>query len=181
MNRLLKVFLALSLPVFAVLLLLLNTRSAQSDLRQQAVLSYVALRRTTLSQPLTIGQYVWASMPQNFRAEMGGETFGNSLYYQMAHSYLQPEPSTVTPSPTATVLGALSPFSMTIGAYLSGRSLPYPPTDLWCVQLHSPDPAAPQVVLAALHQDIYNAEWVVHEVTDPETVLATVGCKFPAQ
>jgi hypothetical protein len=59
--------------------------------------------------------------------------------------------------------------------------MPYPPNDLWCAQLSSPDPAAPKVVVAGLHQDIYNAEWIVHEVADPATVLPAIGCQFSAQ
>ena len=181
MNRLLKVLLALSLPVVVVVILLLNVRSEQPDLLQLAVQTYVWFKRTTMNQSLTIGQYVWASMPQNFRAEIGGETFGESVYYRTMHRYAEIARPAPTYSLTPTPLGALSPFSMTTSAYLPGRPLPYPPTDLWCVQLTSPDPAAPKAVLVALHQDMYNAEWVVHEVTNPETVLATVGCKFPAQ
>ena len=181
MNRLFKVLLALSLPVLAVVILLSNVRSEQFDLRRQAVQTYVFFKRATMNQSLTIGQYVWASMPQNFRAELSQDSFGNAIYYQTTQHYALAAQPTPTHSLTATPLGVLSPFSMTTGAYMAGRPLPYPPTDLWCVQLISSDPAAPKVVLAALHQDMYNAEWIVHEVTDPETVLATVGCKFPGQ
>jgi hypothetical protein len=176
MSRLLKVFLALGLPVLAVVMLLLNVRSGEPDQRQQAVLSYVSSKRTTMTQPLTVGQYVWASMPQNFHAEMSGDSFGNSTYYQTAHRYDQTAQPHFTFPMTATL-----PSTLTQGGYYGGMPIPYPPTDLWCVQLSSPDPAAPNVVLAALHQDIYNAEWIVHEVTDPATVLPTVGCQFPNQ
>jgi hypothetical protein len=62
--------------------------------------------------------------------------------------------------------------------YRPARPMPYPPNDLWCVPLTNPDPAAPKVILVALHQDMFNAEWIVHEVTDPEAVLAAVGCQF---
>ena len=57
--------------------------------------------------------------------------------------------------------------------------MPYPPNDLWCAQLSSPDPAAPKVVLAGLHQDMYNAEWIVHEVTDPAAVLPLLVVNSP--
>jgi hypothetical protein len=176
MNRLLKVFLALSLPVLAVLVVLLNTRSEQPDLRQQAVLSYVFFKHTTMTQPLAIGQYAQASMPQNFRAALSQDSFGNATYYQTAHRYDQTAQPNLTFPLTATM-----PPTLTRSSYLSGMPIPYPPTDLWCVQLFSPDPAAPKVVLAALHQDIYNAEWIVHEVSDPAAVLPAIGCKFAAQ
>jgi hypothetical protein len=181
MNRLFKVLLALSLSVLAVVILLLNTRTGQPDLRQEAVQTYVSFKRATMNQSLTIGQYVWASMPQNFRAELSRDSFGNATYYQPTQYYAQAAQPTPTHSLTATPLGTLAPYSMTTSAYRAGRPLPYPPTDLWCVQLISPDPAAPKVVLAALHQDIYNAEWIVHEMTDLETVLPAVGCKLSTQ
>ena len=187
MNHLLKVFLVLCLSALAVVVVLLTARSEGSDLRQQAVESYVAFKQTTLAQPVSVGQYVWASMPQNFRPEMSRDSFGNAIYYQPSQRYIWPTQPAQTRQPSAffsiteTTPGALGPYSMTTSAYMSGRPLPYPPTDLWCVQLISPDPAAPQVVLAALHQDIYNAEWIVHEVIDPKTILAAVGCQFSAQ
>jgi 4-amino-4-deoxy-L-arabinose transferase-like glycosyltransferase len=176
MNRLLKVILALSLPIVAVVILLLNTRSGEPDLRQQAVLSYVFFRRTILTQPLTVRQYLWASMPQNFHAKMSGDSYGNARYYQTAHRFGQ----TAQPHPTFPLTATLPP-TLTWSGYLSGMPIPYPPTDLWCVELSSPDPAAPQVVLVALHQDIYNAEWIVHAVTDPAAVLPIVGCQFSRQ
>ena len=189
MNRLLKVLLALSLPIVAVVILLLNARSEEPDLRQQAVRTYVFFKRMTMAQSLTIGQYVWASMPQNFRAEMSEDSFGNSYYYQAAHPYGRvaqatfPLSATLLPTqPHLTFpLSATLPPTVTQGGYYGGMPIPYPPTDLWCVQLSSPEPAAPKVVLAALHQDIYNAEWIVHEVTDPATVLPAVGCRFSNQ
>lgn len=176
MSRLLKVLLALSLPIVAVVVLLLNVRSGEPDLRQQAVRTYVFFKRTTMTQSLTIGQYVWASMPQNFNAKMSGDSYGNATYYQTAHRFGQ------TAQPHLTFpLSATLPSTATQSGYDGGMPIPYPPTELWCVQLSSPDPAAPKVVLAALHQDIYNAEWIVHEVTDPATVLPAVGCQFSNQ
>ncbi len=177
MNHALRVIIVLSLSALAVVVVLLTARTEESDLRQQAVQTYVFFKHTTMSQTLTINQYVWASMPQNFRAEMSRDSFGNAYYYQTTQHFAQAVQPTATRPATATPFGAVSPYSVST-AYLSGRPLPYPPTDLWCVQLNSPDPSAPHVVLAALHQDMYNAEWVVHEVNDPEAVLAAVGCKF---
>lgn len=178
MNRLFKVFLALCLPVIAVVVLLLNTRSSsQPDLRQLAVLSYVAFKNARLAQPLTVGQYVLARMPQNFRADIGGETFGESVYYRTAQRYAADEQPILTFPLTAT----MPPPTYTKSNYLPGRPMPYPPTDLWCVQLISSDPATPKAVLVAQHQDMYNAEWIVHEVDDLNTVLATVGCAFASQ
>jgi hypothetical protein len=104
---------------------------------------------------VVIKQYVQASLPQNFRSEMSKTSYGDTPYYITTHR--------------------------TNPDYPGLKPLPYPPNDLWCVQLKRTDPAAPQVVVIALHQDIYNADWVMHEVTDPATVLPTVGCEFSTQ
>ena len=61
------------------------------------------------------------------------------------------------------------------------KPLAYPPEDLWCVQLKSADPIIPKVVLFALHQDMYTAQWRVHKLNNAEAVLAAVGCQFSRQ
>jgi hypothetical protein len=108
-----------------------------------------------LDRGVEIAQYVQARLPQSFRAEMSAASYGNTPYYVTDH---RDNPN-----------------------YPGVKPLPYPPNDLWCVKLKSADPTVPQVVVMALHQDIYNADWVMHEVTDPETVLVAVGCKFASQ
>ena len=156
MNRVSKIGLALLVPAVAVLVVVLvNNRSDQLDPRQQVVQAYVQYRGKSLSQPLVVGEYTEARLPQNFRPIMSELSYGDTPYYQTTQR--------------------------TNTNYPGQKPLPYPPTDLWCVQLLTPDPTAPKVVLAALHQDIYNAEWIVHEVTDPETVMAAVGCIFSTQ
>jgi hypothetical protein len=47
-----------------------------------------------------------------------------------------------------------------------GRTLPYPPQRVRCVLLerrYSASRVTHQVLLVALHQDLYHADWVVHE------------------
>ena len=47
--------------------------------------------------------------------------------------------------------------------------MPYPPSEAWYVDLGSRDDTTFTVVLAQ-HQDLYNAEWAVHELpADPKT------------
>jgi len=153
MNRLFRVILVLALPVAAVLIIVLSGNRAGSHSQMETLVSEYVY--PFIDRGVVIKQYVQASLPQNFRAEMSKASYGNTPYYVTAHR-ANPD-------------------------YPGQKPLPYPPNDLWCVQLKSTDPAAPQVVVIALHQDIYNADWVMHEVTDPETVLATVGCKFSTQ
>jgi hypothetical protein len=153
MNRLLGLTLSLSLPIAAVLIIVLSgDRSRTSSSMNTLVNSYV---NPFLDHGVTIVQYVQARLPQNFRAEMSTASYGNTPYYITIHR-ANPD-------------------------YPGQKPLPYPPNDLWCVKLTGTDPTAPQMVVLALHQDIYNADWVMHEVTDPETVVATVGCQIPIQ
>ena len=193
MNHLFRVILVLCLATIAVTFLIIsNNRANPRPAHQLAVEQYAAYRRSTTIPTLTITQYAQARMPQNFRPDMSRLSFGYSIYYVTDRHY-GPYPSissawpltitttpvpTITTTPVPTITATLVP-TMTGIWYGGGKPMPYPPNDLWCAQLSSPDPAAPKVVVAGLHQDIYNAEWIVHEVTDPETVLSSVGCEFP--
>jgi hypothetical protein len=185
MNRLFRVILVLCLATVAVVALIIsNNRASPRAAHQLAVEEYVAYRRSTTIPTLTIKQVVEARMPQNFRPDMSKTSFGYSVYHQTQQRYDEPSdenvwPITVSVWPlTMTTTTVLTPTRM---GYWGGRPMPYPPNDLWCAQLSSPNPAAPTVVLAGLHQDMYNAEWIVHEVTDPATVLPAIGCQFSTQ
>lgn len=179
MSRLFRIVLVLTLPVVAVAALLLsNDQSGPRQPMDSAVAQYVY---SFQGGGVTIGQYVEAKMPQNFRPEMSKVSFGNGSYYQTSYQY-ESFRSDVTETPYRPVT---APIASTPGLrqnYASGgMPLPYPPNDLWCVQLNSADAKVPKVVMLALHQDIYNAEWVLHEVTDPAVVMPAVGCAFSTQ
>ena len=156
MNSLVKIGLVLLLPVAAVVAVIVaSNRPGQIDPRQQVVQAYVQYREKSLSKPLVVGEYLQARLPQNFQAAMSKLSYGDTPYYQTTQR--------------------------TNTDYPGQMPLPYPPNEVWCVKLSSADPAAPTAILVALHQDIYNADWVVHEMTDPATVLPAVGCKFSVQ
>ena len=128
--------------------------------------------RAAVGQDVVIEQYVEASLPRRLQRDMTKAWFRRFIPY-----------STTQPSPlgqpiSGTDLIITYPVEPFVG-YPS--SLPYPPEDLWCVRLKSIDPAVPQVVLIALHQDMYTAHWTVHEPIDVEAVLAAVGCHFSNQ
>lgn len=156
MNSLAKIGLAVLLPAVAVLaVLLVNNRPDQQDQRRQEVQTYLHCRSAAYSQTLQIGEWVQARLPQNFHADMSRASFSDTPYYETDCRF-NPD-------------------------YAGYKPMPYPPNDLWCVKVISADPKAPKTVFVALHQDIYNADWVVHEVTDPEMVPAAVGCRFSTQ
>ena len=154
MSNLVKIGLVVLLPLAAIAAVLVaNNRSDQPDPRQLELQTYLQCRSKTYTQPLQLGESVQARLPQNFQADMSKASFSNTPYYETDCRF-NPD-------------------------YAGYKPMPYPPNDLWCVKVISADPQAPQAVVVALHQDIYNADWVVHDVSDPETVLAAVGCPFP--
>ena len=195
MNHLFRIILVLCLAAVAVAaLIFFNNRANPRLAHELAVEQYVAKRRSLGGPVMTVTQYVEARMPQNFQPEMSKRSFGYSIYYMTDQSYgvyptvswnisgtATPTP-TVAPAATPDITATLIPtMPGAVNMWYGSRPMPYPPNDLWCAQLSSPDPTAPTVVLAGLHQDMYNAEWVVHEVTDPATVLPAIGCQFSTQ
>ena len=153
MNRLLRIVLVLALPIAAVLIIVVSGERSQSSSSIRALV--IGFVTPFLDHGVAIEQYVQAPLPQSFRAEMSKASYGDTPYYVTDHRANANHPGV--------------------------KPLPYPPNDLWCVKLKNADPTVPEVVVLALHQDIYNADWVMHEVTDPEMVLAAVGCKFTVQ
>lgn len=102
---------------------------------------------------------VRAGHARRFDAAMSGRVFGNSVHYQADFG------------PTWTERDSLLP-------------LPYPPREVWCVQLNDGSAQAwpaVRVVFPALHMDMYNADWLVHEAApnqDLGQALDTIGCEL---
>ena len=68
-----------------------------------------------------------------------------------------------------------------VGADRGLRRLPERVVDAWCVQISDMKPVLPKAVLVGAHQDLYNADWIVHEPVAQTTEelnrwLADVGC-----
>ena len=185
MNHLFRVILVLCLPTIAVAAVLTwNNRANPRPAHEAAVEKYVAYRRSTTIPTLTITQYAEASLPQNFRPDMRKTSSGKSTFYRTSQCIVEPTDVDVWPlTVTIPMMTMASTQTCTewYGGDNSSKPMPYPPTDLWCAQLSSPDPAAPKVVVVGLYQDMYVAIWIVQEVTDPDTVLAAVGCQFSSQ
>jgi hypothetical protein len=97
-----------------------------------------------------------------FGRDMSGLVFGDSVYYQ----------SDLGPAWTET--DSLLP-------------LPYPPREVWCVLLQDSTAAtgpAARIVFPALHMDMYNADWLVHEALPGQVTAETldaIGCTLPLE
>jgi hypothetical protein len=101
---------------------------------------------------------VRAKRAWRFDQAMSGVVFGDSVYYQ------------TDSGPGWTERDSLLP-------------LPYPPKEVWCVLLKvapSLEGTAYRVVFPALHMDMYNADWLVHEAPQDlgGQALATIGCEL---
>lgn len=115
-----------------------------------------------------------ASVPGQFKAEMSQSSYSNSPYYRSTYGYQSPRPQSAAAQESVIIQENDD----------SRRAIPYPVENLWCVYLDSGQFL--EVVFLALHEDIYNAAWLVHEgltsVADPGTVanLTEIGCPLEA-
>jgi hypothetical protein len=111
--------------------------------------------------------------PNRFSDSMSVTNYSEGWYYQTAHALLNVV-ATPTPAPISTAIIA------EIGVEGGKRALIYPPTEAWCVTITQTDNEDRRYLLLAQHQDLYNAEWVVHELTTDKDrlaqILAEIGC-----
>jgi len=138
-----------------------------------AVYNYLRYQESSSQQAGAVQQIVHAARPWNLTPPMSKATFGSGVYYQTTTSYNVPgsfglrATATLWPREFSSQRGGLRP-------------LPFPPVDVWCVLLRQADKAQ-RVVFVVEHQDIYNADWILHEPnaeSRPElsAILSSVGC-----
>jgi hypothetical protein len=179
MNRTITIVLAIFVAALTIVVAALVVREQNLPAAAQAALDKYIEYRYLPSQAPTIRQVARASLPWNFSSNMSGATFGDSVFFGTTHSYrVQPvnPPGfpTITPDPNAWRIVGGSPSGS------GGRPVPFPPTDVWCVLLQDEIPSSATVVYIALHEDLYYADWVLHEparsskeITD---ALSRIGC-----
>lgn len=144
---------------------------------------YLRYKNTVGSGEYEIQRTMVASKPWNFSADMSKVTFGESAYYQTDYRYGKEPPDQDTLD--------LIPGDAPSGSLIS---IPFPPEKLWCVFIETTardtegsldGRERPELVLVALHQDLYNADIIVHEVDaespelDMEEIVAEIGCEMP--
>lgn len=148
-SRLPRIFILLLILVIPFTLLLfffLNERQFPAD-AQDDLTQYLTYA-TVHPSPPTLQATLRAPLPQNFTQALSQTSFGNNFYFQSDDGYGKPP---------------------------GGKPLPYPPTTLWCLQLTYAD-APPRVILLALHEDLYNAEWIIHDIDPSSKTLSRIGC-----
>lgn len=127
------------------------------QLRSSAFASYLNIAS---GQNVTIKSIVRAWHPERFEQAMTKASYGDSVYYHASYS-LQVLAET----------GRLGPTTAS-----GQRPLPYPPKDLWCVWLSNG-----YTIAVAQHQDMYNADWIVHQFNDQATTVAAIGCNLTSR
>ena len=151
------------LPILAASLIFLGLWIAEkiaipswkSELNQ-----YIAFKVSPADPPITIQRAIQASKPWQFKLEMSVSTFGDCIYFQTAICYRAEE-------------------------MLAAPPLTFPPEDIWCALLKTTATGEESdwVVFIAKHQDLYNADWIVHEssksIADPQLKddLTNIGCE----
>jgi hypothetical protein len=149
-----KRIILLSIPLLAALVVLVAwavvEKGRPPDWRT-ALDQYISYKRQGSHETLEVESYVHSSHPWDFTQEMSKSTFGDSIIFEVSAS---------------------DSYSESLGGDL--KPLPYPPDDLWCVllKLRNNTTAATgteneyRLVFVALYNDLYNAEWIVHENAD---------------
>jgi hypothetical protein len=179
MRRLTGILIALMLPMILVGGLVWATYQPGLPEMAQSTLARYQARLKQLGQPATMLEARPAAYPRAFTAALSGPTFGDGVYYGV--SYVDVD----TPGPWQPTATEFSVYTHTTtsgisaASYAGGqRPLPYPPDEAWCVRLQPERSGAPVTVLLALHQDLYNASWAVHELpaANLDQTLALLGC-----
>jgi hypothetical protein len=163
--------------IFGATLLVITVNHPHSW--QDELERYLRYKNTSGSGKYRIQSTIAAGKPWNYNADMSKASFGESAYYQTDFRYDETSPDQDT-------------FDLILGDAPSGSlmPLPFPPNKVWCVIIENAadkqssfdGQGKVELVLVALHQDLYNADIVIHEthVKPPAfDIAARIGCEIP--
>jgi len=135
---------------------------------QAALDQYLTYKNVSLGEGLSVKSVVKAARPGRLTQDVSYAVYGDSAHYQTDENYQEP---------------ANEAEATTLWQASGSRPLPFPPEEVWCALLER-NTGEPQygVAFVSLHQDIYNADWVVHEagpdpfVSASTQVASDLGC-----
>ncbi len=152
-----------ALVLLALLLIFVLSPSGQRSTWETALSDYLTYKRTLFGKSFAVSLSMQARTPMAFTEAWSGATFGDTQYYAVDYLY-DAEGS------------------------LGQRPLPFPPQEVWCVLVKergAPEGTDPyQLLFVALHQDLYNADWVVHEGVaellsqEAAAAMTALGCEL---
>jgi len=164
-----SVVLVAGLLLAALVFLVVRGPGRAPESWQTALEMYLAYKDETAGETWLPAGTQQSAVSTVFDDSMSLATYGRGVYYRTDATYVRE-----TPTPG---LFGLSPR-------MSRRPVPYPPTKVWCVLLNPGrgESGSSRVIFVALHQDLYNAAWIVHETEelplsrDLMADLAELGC-----
>jgi hypothetical protein len=160
MRRIVFVSAALLAPVLLVAVLLVAVQG-RSPSWQDALNQYLNYKNMAQRDPFTVEAVVEAAEPWNLTRDLSADAYGESVHFITRRYRVEPtDDSPIAPAGASS--GSLKP-------------LPFPPQDVWCVLLKSGKNL--QLVFVALHQDLYNADFVIHETVNIQD-QDKIGCNF---
>lgn len=170
--------LALTVPLLifvAVLVPMIAGENGFPTGAQSALDQYLLYRQRIHGNTIQAQLIVHARQPWNFIQDMSAAAIGDSARYRTASGF-----SGQRAAPSPAPLGTVDVLNESAARSEDQRiPLPYPPEDLWCAQLDSKN-LNPTVVFVALHQDLYNGAWIIHEpAIEVDQTLSTIGCAMP--
>jgi hypothetical protein len=158
MNKRSFVFIPIiTILIISAILLLFNQR--QTPAWQAKLDQYLAFLKESGPHSYKVLSIATAASPANFTPTMSAESYSESVIFQTTHT--QDAEYTVSLQP-----------------------MPYPPHEVVCVLLNIDNQQ--QLVYVALHDSLYNADWIVH--VSPEywgslalkNQLDSIGCRLDA-
>jgi hypothetical protein len=144
----------LVIVVMVTLLLLTNRQPPQWKTKLDQYLNYL---QTTGYPSYQLISAVPASQPPNFTPAMSAESFSDSVIFQTDLNIIDQTSAGTQP-------------------------IPYPSDAVWCVLLKNG--GQQRLIYIALHNSLYNADWIVHTSADPwgsselQNSLDRLGCIF---
>jgi hypothetical protein len=128
---------------------------------------YISAKTSPPTALLSVERTVQANRPWQFRADMSGASYGGCYYFSASYCYRSDQ----LPPSRPIHIGSTQP-------------MPFLPDNIWCalVQSNSGENENRWVVYITRYQDLYNADWIIHEssrsLLDPRLAddLATIGC-----
>jgi hypothetical protein len=150
----------LLIPLLAVMILIVAISvldSLRAPAWQVKINHYITFLKENHHLSYHIESTASATQPENFTQAMSAETYSDTPLFQTSSAN------------TASFSAELEP-------------LPYPPEQVMCVLLH--DGSQLNLVYVALHNNLYNADWIVHIAPDPwgsqaiQNNLSAIGCQI---
>lgn len=157
MNRLWLAVVSILIVVLALALVLYVTQQQAQPPQdaQTKAATYARYLSGTTGQFVVVQHSVRAAHPERFVQTMSQATYGDNGHF----------------STTFSLTESIAQGQLKSSANAGMPQLPYPPDELWCVRLSNG-----AVIAAGLHRTLYFADWVLHEINDQATTMATIGC-----